>query len=78
MDPSPPPPGRMRMRSRAGYPHRRTLAAHLAQRLDWHDDASGRTIAAVLGQPLPRYSGPPPTRLAMASIPVGALPAAGG
>lgn len=35
------------------------LAAQLAQRLDWHDDASGRTIAAVLGQPLPRPGVPP-------------------
>ncbi|MGI8445793.1 MAG: ATP-binding protein [Streptosporangiaceae bacterium] len=26
------------------------LADHLADRLDWHDDASGRTICAVLGQ----------------------------
>jgi len=32
------------------------LVAHLAGRLDWHDDASGRTIAAILGQlpPQPR------------------------
>jgi serine/threonine-protein kinase RsbW len=26
------------------------LAAHLAGRLNWHDDASGRTIAAILGR----------------------------
>lgn len=26
------------------------LAAHLATRMDWHDDASGRTIAAIFGQ----------------------------
>lgn len=26
------------------------LVDHLAGRLDWHDDASGRTICAVLGQ----------------------------
>jgi anti-sigma regulatory factor (Ser/Thr protein kinase) len=26
------------------------LAAHLARRLDWHDDASGRTVAAIFGQ----------------------------
>jgi len=54
------------------------LTAHLAQRLDWHDDASGRTVAAVLGQPLPRLSGPPPAQPGVASIPVDAIPAAGG
>lgn len=26
------------------------LANHLAERLDWHDDPSGRTIAAILGR----------------------------
>ncbi|MGH3272852.1 MAG: ATP-binding protein [Streptosporangiaceae bacterium] len=31
------------------------LADHLADRLDWHDDAPGRTICAVLGQ-LPPHS----------------------
>lgn len=54
------------------------LAAHLAQHLDWHDDASGRTVAAVLGQPLPRLGGPPPARPAVAGIPVGATGLAGG
>ncbi len=54
------------------------LAARLAQRLDWHDDASGRTVAAVLGQPLPRLSQPPPARPGVASIPVGAIGPAGG
>ena len=43
------------------------LAAQLAQRLDWHDDASGRTIAAVLGQPLPRPGGPPLSHAGAAS-----------
>jgi hypothetical protein len=54
------------------------LAAHLAQRLDWHDDASGRTVAAVLGQPLPTPSGPPSGRPGTASVPVGATGSAGG
>jgi serine/threonine-protein kinase RsbW len=54
------------------------LAAHLAQCLDWHDDASGRTVAAVLGQWLPRPNGPPPAQSGVASIPVDTLPAAGG
>jgi serine/threonine-protein kinase RsbW len=31
------------------------LAAHLARRLDWHDDASGRTIAAIFGQLPPQH-----------------------
>jgi len=31
------------------------LAAHLATRLDWHDDASGRTIAAIFGQLPPQH-----------------------
>jgi anti-sigma regulatory factor (Ser/Thr protein kinase) len=53
------------------------LAAHLAQRLDWHDDASGRTVAAVLGQPLPTPSGPVPVRPGTASIPVAAIGPAG-
>jgi serine/threonine-protein kinase RsbW len=53
------------------------LAAHLAQRLDWHDDASGRTVAAVLGQPLPTPSGPLPARRGTTSIPVGAIGPAG-
>jgi serine/threonine-protein kinase RsbW len=53
------------------------LAAHLAQRLDWHNDASGRTVAAVLGQPLPTPSGPLAVRPGVASIPVGAVGPAG-
>ena len=53
------------------------LAAHLAQRLNWHDDAFGRTVAAVLGQPLPRLSGPLPAHPGVASVPVGAIPPAG-
>ena len=53
------------------------LAAHLAQHLDWHDDASGRTVAAVLGQPLPTPGGPLPARPGTASIPVGAIGPAG-
>lgn len=54
------------------------LAAHLARHLDWHDDASGRTVAAVLGQRLPRFTGPPPTRPGVVSMPVGAIELAGG
>ncbi len=39
------------------------LAAHLAGRLDWHDDPSGRTIAAILGRPLPgQHPAQPATR----------------
>lgn len=53
------------------------LAAHLAQHLDWHDDASGRTVAAVLGQPLPTPSGPLLVQPSTASIPVGASGSAG-
>ena len=30
------------------------LAAHLARRLDWHDDASGRTVTAIFGQLVPQ------------------------
>ncbi len=70
------------IRDPAGVPaesgHGLYLAAHLAQHLDWHDDASGRTVAAVLGQRLPRPSEPPSARPSMASVPVGALPAVGG
>lgn len=54
------------------------LAAHLAQHLGWHDDASGRTVAAVLGQPLAPFAGPPPARWGVASMPVGAVEPAGG
>lgn len=36
------------------------LAAHLAGRLGWHDDASGRTIAAILGRLPPEHHPPPP------------------
>jgi anti-sigma regulatory factor (Ser/Thr protein kinase) len=54
------------------------LAAQLARHLDWHDDASGRTVAAVLGQRLPRPSEPPPARPGVASIPVGVIESAGG
>ncbi|HTT55221.1 MAG TPA: ATP-binding protein [Streptosporangiaceae bacterium] len=54
------------------------LVAHLAQCLGWHDDASGRTVAAVLGQRLPRPSGPPPAQPGEASIPVGVIESAGG
>lgn len=36
------------------------LAAQLAGRLDWHDDASGRTIAATFGRLPPEYHPPPP------------------
>jgi anti-sigma regulatory factor (Ser/Thr protein kinase) len=54
------------------------LAAHLAQHLGWHDDASGRTVAAVLGQPLARFPGPPPAWPGVASIPVGVVGPAGG
>ncbi|HUY50984.1 MAG TPA: ATP-binding protein [Streptosporangiaceae bacterium] len=38
------------------------LAAHLARHLDWHDDASGRTIAAIFGQlpPQPHPCTQPP------------------
>ena len=70
------------IRDPAGVPaesgHGLYLAAHLVQRLGWHDDASGRTVAAVLGQQLPSLSGPLATRPGVASIAVGALPAAGG
>ena len=31
------------------------LAAQLASRLDWHDDASGRTLCAILGRPFPGH-----------------------
>ena len=32
------------------------MVGHLAERLDWHDDASGRTICAILGtRPPERY-----------------------
>ncbi|MFI5064690.1 MAG: ATP-binding protein [Streptosporangiales bacterium] len=53
------------------------LAAHLARRLDWHDDASGRTVAAIFGQlapqphPCAQLPGPvtgPPLRLRAALI----------
>ena len=70
------------IRDPAGMPaesgHGLYLAAHLAQHLDWHDDASGRTVAAVLGQQLPSLSGPLATRPGVASIAVGALLATGG
>ena len=36
------------------------LAAQLAGRLDWHNDASGRTIAAILGRLPPEHHPPPP------------------
>jgi anti-sigma regulatory factor (Ser/Thr protein kinase) len=36
------------------------LAAQLAGLLDWHDDASGRTIVAIFGK-LPPEHHPPPT-----------------
>ena len=36
------------------------LAAQLSGRLDWHDDASGRTIAAILGRLPPEHHPPPP------------------
>jgi serine/threonine-protein kinase RsbW len=36
------------------------LAAQLARRLDWHDDSSGRTIAALLGRLPPEHYPPPP------------------
>jgi anti-sigma regulatory factor (Ser/Thr protein kinase) len=36
------------------------LAAQLAGRLDWHNDASGRTIAAMLGRLPPEHHPPPP------------------
>jgi anti-sigma regulatory factor (Ser/Thr protein kinase) len=66
----------------AGVPaesgHGLYLAAHLAERLDWHDDASGRTVAAILGRPRPRPPGPLPARPGMAGIPVGAIELAGG
>jgi serine/threonine-protein kinase RsbW len=72
----------IRDRAVAGVPdesgHGLYLAASLAQHLDWHDDASGRTVAAVLGQPLPRLGGPPPALPAVAGIPVGATGLAGG
>jgi serine/threonine-protein kinase RsbW len=38
------------------------LAAHLAGRLDWHDDASGRTIAAILGKLPPEHPPQPAAR----------------
>jgi anti-sigma regulatory factor (Ser/Thr protein kinase) len=39
------------------------LAAQLAERLDWHNDASGRTIAAMFGRlPPERHLPPPATR----------------
>ncbi len=31
------------------------MVSHLAGRLDWHDDASGRTICAILGRLLPEH-----------------------
>lgn len=36
------------------------LAAQLAGGLDWHDDASGRTIAATFGRLPPEHHPPPP------------------
>ncbi len=36
------------------------LAAQLAGSLDWHDDSSGRTIAALLGRLPPEHYPPPP------------------
>lgn len=36
------------------------LAAQLSRRLEWHDDASGRTIAAIFGTPPPEHHPPPP------------------
>jgi len=36
------------------------LAGQLAGRLDWHDDPSGRTIAAILGRPTPEQHPPQP------------------
>jgi anti-sigma regulatory factor (Ser/Thr protein kinase) len=39
------------------------IVGHLAERLDWHDDASGRTICAILGtRPPERYRQPPGTQ----------------
>jgi serine/threonine-protein kinase RsbW len=51
------------------------LAARLAQRLDWHDDASGRTITAVLGQPLLPSGATQPARYGIGSTSPDRIPA---
>ncbi|HUY51092.1 MAG TPA: ATP-binding protein [Streptosporangiaceae bacterium] len=54
------------------------LAARLAQRLGWHDDASGRTITAFLGQ-LPTLPGESrPARYGTGSISPDRIPAVRG
>jgi len=45
-------PGPCRELAESG--HGLYMVSHLAERLDWHDDACGRTICAILGADPPR------------------------